>query len=572
MTKKLVSLLLILTMLLCAFPVSASAETTDSDIRNQIVRCYKRTLAANGVSDLDGYCGQLAGYMLYFLGVEKYPVTFNGKDMYDYYVNKDITTGGCRVRRYSAKQYSLESALNTMSHYGTHTVYNILVGFQRTNTSAGSRYGHAMVIHAIMDGNVYFTESFNGAHGLAGTPIRMSIAEFAQSYSQWAVFEGAVMFGKADYMEMCQLFGSSGYVMLTQDTSVLQKLCEDVQDAPVVRVARAGERMIVTGVMEDIDGRLYYRVRDDGACAYIDATAAEMICSHYDSAVADHLEIPQAVKAGGTVQIRGELPQSGTPFEAYEIRVYDAQGELVQTCVNTGKKEIKIKLSTQDLPDGCYRLDFVADALNYSVHEGELTVSFESAMLRSSYLTVGDAQMNPHTPATARTVVMPDGWVLEDGVWHCYNHGAPRTGWYCDNGIDYYLKADGSVTTGWQNIAGKRRFFGETGALRTGWMQLENGMFYMRKNGVAAEGWYNVGGINYYFGENGLVTQDGWLQTDKGFAYLQNGGQALTGWNTVDGNRYFFDASGMLFSQMQIVDGQSVLVRLEDDPSIAPVM
>jgi len=571
MTKRIICFLLILTMLVCAFPLNASA-VTDAEIRNQIARCYRKTIAANGVEDLNGFCGQLSGYMLYFLGVEKYPVTYNGKDMYDHYVNKDVTSGGCRVRLYSGKKYSLESALNAMSNNGSRTVYNILIGFQRTSSVAGQRYGHAMVIHAIMDGNVYYTDSFATSHGPAGTPIRSTIAEFAQYYCSWAVFEGAVMFGKANYMDMCQLYGCSGYVMLNRDASVVSKICEEPQSAPVLRTARSGERMIVTGVMEDVDGRLYYRVTDDGACAYLDANAAYLICSNYDPSVADKMEIPEAVASGKSFTLQGELPGEGSPFEAFEVRLYDAQDTLVQTYTNSSKKSIKIKVDTKELADGCYRLDVVADALNYYVQEGQLTATFESTVLRSSYLAVGEAELPQLTVANARSVEPQDGWSLCDGVWYCYSGGEPRTGWYCDNGIDYYLQDDGSVTTGWQNIGGKDRFFSDTGALRTGWMKLENGTFYMRSNGVAAEGWHNVDGVNYYFGETGLVTTAGWLQTEEGLAYLQEDGKALTGWNTVDGNRYFFDAAGMLFCQMQTVDGEAVPVLLEDDPSIAPVM
>ena len=570
MTKRIICFLLILTILCCALPVSASA-VTDADLRNQIARCYYRTLAANGVTTLNGYCGQLAGNMLYFLGVEKYPVVFNGNQMYDYYVNKTVTTGGNRVRLYSGKEYSLESALNAMSKHGTHTVYNILIGFQRTSSAAGSIYGHALVIHAIMDGKVYYTDSFNGMHGAAGEAGCLTISQFVQTYDYWTVFEGAVMFGKTDYMEMCQLYNSSCFVMLTQDTPVVTKICEDPATAPMLRIARSGERMIVTGVMEDIDGRLYYRVNDDGNTAYLDAKAAELICSNYNAAVAQQLEIPESVESGAAFTLQGKLQEQDALFEAFEVKLYDAQGELVQTFANSGKN-IKIKVNTKGLEEGCYRLELVADALNYYAQDDQLTVSFEGAVLRSSLLTVGDAEATYNAPVTARAVEILDGWVLEDGVWHCYNAGAPRTGWYCDNGIDYYLKADGSVTTGWQNIGGKDRFFSATGALRTGWMKLENGTFFMRSNGVAAEGWQNVDGVNYYFDEAGLVTTDGWLQTEKGIAYLHDGGKALTGWNTVDDNRYFFDTAGMLFSQMQTVEGKSVLVLLEEDPSIAPIM
>jgi hypothetical protein len=56
------------------------------------------------------------------------------------------------VKAYPASQYTLLDALNTITRNGTLDVYNILVGFQRTNTQLGSIYGHALLIHGIIDG------------------------------------------------------------------------------------------------------------------------------------------------------------------------------------------------------------------------------------------------------------------------------------------------------------------------------------------------------------------------------------------------------------------------------------
>jgi hypothetical protein len=41
----------------------------------------------------------------------------------------------------------------------------MVVGFQKTNTAAGSIYGHALVVHAILDGIVYFVECYDSAVG-----------------------------------------------------------------------------------------------------------------------------------------------------------------------------------------------------------------------------------------------------------------------------------------------------------------------------------------------------------------------------------------------------------------------
>ncbi|MBQ8769006.1 MAG: cell wall-binding protein, partial [Oscillospiraceae bacterium] len=98
-----------------------------------------------------------------------------------------------------------------------------------------------------------------------------------------------------------------------------------------------------------------------------------------------------------------------------------------------------------------------------------------------------------------------DGWVFLDGVRCFYQNGAPRVGWYCDGGADYYFKEDGSVTTGWAEINGRWRYFSDTGVMRTGWIDTEQGKCYMLSNGVAALGEKEIDGVVYDFGENGIL-------------------------------------------------------------------
>jgi glucan-binding YG repeat protein len=352
----------------------------------------------------------------------------------------------------------------------------------------------------------------------------------------------------------------------------VEKICEDPAAAPVLRVARSGERMMVTGVMEDMDNRYYYRVTDDGKDAYIDATNTELVCTDYEAVTVEQLKVPEALKKGGQFTVQGNLIAENCKVDAVNAFVYDEMGECAQQYKSSNLKKIKMHMNTAALAEGCYELEITASVQNHYVSEGALCAQEEVMVLYSGGFTVGQAELAEVAPVQARAAQDLDGWYLQDGVWYCYNNGQPRTGWFCDLGIDYYLNEDGSVTTGWQNIGGKDRYFSQTGALRIGWISRDDSTFYMLKNGVAAEGWYNVDGKNYYFDVNGLVSTEGWLQTEKGLAYLCSDGYALTGWNTVDDNRYFFDAAGMLFSQMQTVDGQSVLVLLENDPSIAPVM
>jgi glucan-binding YG repeat protein len=119
-------------------------------------------------------------------------------------------------------------------------------------------------------------------------------------------------------------------------------------------------------------------------------------------------------------------------------------------------------------------------------------------------LYIGNTEIHKRiVPAFAP--VMKHSWLYEDGLWRCYRNGVPRTGWYCYDGIDYYLKEDGSVTTGWANINGEDRFFSDTGAMRTGWLRTDAGVYYMLFNGAMTIGERVIDGAIYTFDEAGLL-------------------------------------------------------------------
>ena len=162
MRKRVLAMVLTLTVLMSVFvfPANAATGSEETALSQMITKTYKRLRASNGYDSYNGYCGKMAAYTLYYLGVDKKVHVHNGKDEYDAYKDLEKTTGGYMVATYPAADYSLEEALNAISEGGTRDVYNILVGFQRTNTAAGKKYGHAVVIYGILNGNVYFTESF----------------------------------------------------------------------------------------------------------------------------------------------------------------------------------------------------------------------------------------------------------------------------------------------------------------------------------------------------------------------------------------------------------------------------
>ena len=111
-----------------------------------------------------------------------------------------------------------------------------------------------------------------------------------------------------------------------------------------------------------------------------------------------------------------------------------------------------------------------------------------------------------------------EGWFVKDGIWYCYENGAPRTGWVTRIGVKYYLQADGSVTTGWAEMDGQTRYFSTTGALCRGWFMIDDQMYYQNADGVLAKGLQAIDGKMRYFGKTGALLQDGRI-TINGMTY-----------------------------------------------------
>ena len=77
---------------------------------------------------------------------------------------------------------------------------NILVGFQRGVSSSGKKYGHALFIHGVLDGKVYFSDSSARTIGDVtyeeGEPIVCSLNAFVELYAEYKL-DGVAHFEKS---------------------------------------------------------------------------------------------------------------------------------------------------------------------------------------------------------------------------------------------------------------------------------------------------------------------------------------------------------------------------------------
>ena len=211
MKKRVLSLVLVMLMMVTLVPVSGLADKSGSEIKQQIKDIYAAAYNQRGGS-FDGWCGAYVEYQLKLLGINTGFEGGNGNNQFDYYKNKSTTSGGYSVTAYPASSYSLRAALNSISQNGSKNAYNILCGFEVGSGSAGAAYGHVMFIHAIIGGQVYFSESnsfpYNGTYYAEGSPIVFDLATFCNFYGS-NVLDGVVWFRKA--VEECTVsFDANG--------------------------------------------------------------------------------------------------------------------------------------------------------------------------------------------------------------------------------------------------------------------------------------------------------------------------------------------------------------------------
>lgn len=494
MRKRLLALVLCMALLICAVPVTSAAETiSEADrLMQQTVSIYRRALYSSGRSSLQGYCGLMTGLQLWKLGVTAGSEIYDGNGYYDAYLQKEFSTGGYRVKCYGSDEYNLEEALMTVTNGGTEDVYNMIACFQWTNTRAGGRYGHAVVIHGIVDGMVYFVEGYYMLGKPEGSALVCSIEEFDNQYSDWTGYEGLVVFGKKEDAAIAQRYPTDLFVTC-KDGFITETMDAE---GNIVRNCAAGEILHATGIFEDAQGNRFYRV-DEG---YIDIDLCEIQRVNTEN-ISATASLPKKITPGKDFSVDLKVLGINSEISWVQVEVVDDVGAVVQSYNTTASghfREIQ-NYTVGALEKGSYRLRVQASAENIVPFSKELRSRMDKAVVLDLPFGVGEAAAEPVAAKVA------DGWVYRDAVRYFYQDGKPRVGWYCHNGADYYFKEDGSVTTGWVEINGRWRCFTDTGVMRTGWVETSKGTCYMLSNGVAALGKREIDGVVYDFGDDGIM-------------------------------------------------------------------
>lgn len=527
--KRLVAFFLSLMLLVSMLPGGVEAKKEEEPMdKHQLAmkearRSYTRSLRTARKTSFSGYCGMLASHQLWHIGVNSWCASYNGKDQYDAYFDREVTSGGYYIRPYSGNEYGIEDALNAVSQNGTKDVYNILVGFQRTQSQAGRKYGHACVINAILDGTVYLVESSRTGFGPEGQVIHCSIEKFAEYYNRSMTFEGIIHFGET-YADICSIEGTDLFLQARFE-SVLrsQPAVVGQKDCTRLRSVSAGERLHATAILTDPQGERYYQVQDGEQLCYIAAGAVGVLQAKGDSLAVRDVALPQSLTTGEDMRLTGKVAGETAQVCAVEAAVTDAQGNIVlRERLETQGKTVDISGLNEDLafdllPEGGYLVTLYADAACPAIGSQGITVSYARQTLWSQSLQVGSA--GQEVVEVDAQPADKDGWFYEDGTWFCYEKGKPCTGWVNWCGTRYYLLDSGAVSVGWTEVEGQEYFFSDTGALCTGWMTLGEETVYRREDGTLVAGWLSLDGGRYYFDESGyLVT--GTEMTDGDTVYV----------------------------------------------------
>ena len=406
------SLLLVVSLVVPA-PVTA-VPTTPEQIKQQVSDTYKKAKAYYGWSSFHGMCGALVNAQLYLMGITDTVLGVDGRDAYDAFKRLSVTSGGYGVKAYPASRYTLKSALNAITNYGTEDVYNILVGFQKTPSVLGRRYGHAVVIHAIIDGMVYYVESYslslNGVHYPEGTPLTASIEDFAWYYAQTTTqFDGVIYFGLKTYADSCTIYPANATAVVAGESPVWSQPCkEDVYPtSEVMGQLTQGQQVQITGLYLNTENQYWYQL-DGGEGGYVPAENLSITQLRYEDVKLEGSVVPTVLTQGKSFSIKGTVSATYNSIYAVRARVYRPEADQMVQVITTSdtvqgraydllRSNISAGLTFRTLEAGQYRYELAAIVANYFVENGKLMTGWNTITLWNSDFLVTADQTAAHT-------------------------------------------------------------------------------------------------------------------------------------------------------------------------------
>lgn len=161
---------------------SLSASAYDKELLNSITANYDKALSIAGRGSFHGKCNLATAYQLRAMGIYADGLDYSGtgSSWHAYFKNVSDTTGG-----YSIVTISGANCLyDLVDRYGDE-IYNVAYCLG-TGGSSGSE--HVLFIRAIIDGYVYFADSFGTSYYRTyypeGTGTVLSLSDFVAAYKR----------------------------------------------------------------------------------------------------------------------------------------------------------------------------------------------------------------------------------------------------------------------------------------------------------------------------------------------------------------------------------------------------
>ncbi len=533
------AVLAVLLTVILALPLPVGAAANAMELEQQIVRTYRQAKSYYGWSSFDGWCGSLVNVQLYLLGITTNVMGNNGNEEFDAFYGSSVSSGGYAIHAYPAKTHSLLQALNEITENGTKDVYNILVGFQQTKSSLGTRYGHACVIHGIIDGMVYYVESYdltiNGRYYPEGTPIVCSIEDFASYYAATTVvFDGVIHFAERGYSDLCRSYPSRLSVSATGGVIRTQP-CDAGVDASSKRVRSlvSGETLTVTGLYLNTQGEYWYQIGKEG---YVRADQTQFRELLFDDLAISAPAAPTVLRQGRGYQVEGVITAASNSIYTVRTQVYRLDGDTEEQVINAVEtveskvydlsgSTISKDLTFRKLPVGHYRYDVAVIVNDHYVQGSRIQVGWETVSLWSSEFQVvqntsdfnilsfdacgGTATLDQTTVAAGtplETLPFPE------------REGFVFLGWYTQEQDGDRIEA-GTVLQ--EDMTLYARWIGED-ALYDAWYDRGQCIYYY-SDGLTTMGCIRVDGFLYYFSAMDTPGQDRVMWTAAGAVAEQGG-------------------------------------------------
>ena len=272
MKKKITALLILMVMLFSLFSVSASAY--NNDLLQSITANYDAALSIAGRRSFHGRCNLATAYQLKAIGIYQGDPDYSGtgSSWHTYFKDVSETSGGYNIVTISGA----DCLYDLVERYGNE-IYNVAYSLGTGGTSGDE---HVLYIRAIIDGNVYFADSFGTSYNRkyypegAGTvlPLDTFVAEYKRMNGD---AYGCVYFTKgstehlagsrenpADWQNDDRRFIEGRYIVTSAVLKVREKPNSHAQSIASIL---HGEKITVTQIVDNW-GKIEYEGKTGWIC------------------------------------------------------------------------------------------------------------------------------------------------------------------------------------------------------------------------------------------------------------------------------------------------------------------